>query len=355
MQSVTLDQLIALSREISALAAAGLPLEEGLRRVADEFSGPSSALARRLAERLDGGADLAVAIDAEAEWLPESYRALVDAGLRSGNLASALAGYVDTAARMSELRRAVGLASLYPIFLIVVVWILFLVAGPVVLSLFEWVASGANFQVQSPRVFLANAPLWESVSWQGWLMVLSVPVALTLWMGLWWQRSAGAIQASTTSSGPCAWIPGIARIRKLSGQSNFADLLQLLIRHQTPLVDALPLAARASGLAGAEEASVELAARLAEGGDPRASSAAFRQLPPLVRLAFASGRGPENLAAGLGRAAADYRLRAETWARQIAFYLPLALTTLIGGTLVGLFAILMMQPYVAMLRGLAAL
>ena len=354
MQSVTLDQLIALNREISALAAAGLPLEEGLRRVADEFSGPSSALARRLAERLDAGADLAVAIDAEAERLPESYRALVHAGLRSDNLASALAGYVDTAARMSELRRTLGLASLYPIFLIVAVWIFFLVAGPVVLPLLDWVATGDQFRMQPPRVSLANAPLWEWASWQGWLLVLSVPVALALWMGLWWRRSAEAVQASAMPSGPFAWVPGVARTRKLSCQSNFADLLQLLIHHQTPMVDALPLAAKASGLAGAERAASELAARLSEGGDLRANTEAFRKLPPLVRLALASGRGPENLAAGLRRAADDYRTRAETWARQIAFYLPLALTTLVGGTLVGLFAILMIQPYVAMLRELAA-
>ena len=59
MQSVTLDQLIALNQEISALASARMPLGVGLRRVAEEFSGPSSVLARQIAERLDAGADLA--------------------------------------------------------------------------------------------------------------------------------------------------------------------------------------------------------------------------------------------------------------------------------------------------------
>ena len=91
--------------------------------------------------------------------------------------------------------------------------------------------------------------------------------------------------------------------------------------------------------------SIELADRLSQGESFRTGIEAFRKLPPLIRLALASGRGPDNLAAGLRRAADDYRLRAEILARQIAFYLPLALTTLVGGTLVGLFAILMMQPY----------
>ena len=39
MAAVNLDELIALNREIGALAAAGLPLGAGLRRVADEFTG----------------------------------------------------------------------------------------------------------------------------------------------------------------------------------------------------------------------------------------------------------------------------------------------------------------------------
>ncbi len=349
VQPVTLEQLIALNREIGALAAAGIPLGQGLMRVADEFSGPAAAMSRRLAERLEAGTDLAAALDAESAVLPESYRALVRAGLRSGNLASALAGYCDTALRMAQLRRVVGLAVIYPVLLVVAVWIFFLLASSLILPSFDWFEMGEHFWVEPLQTFLFG--LGQTGRW---LLGSIVPLVLVLGAIYWWKRSARATEgADANRVNWLGWIPGMGRISQLSGEANFADMLQLLVDHGIQLTEALPLAARASGLAGIAGVATQLASQLAAGKPLRSNLETFRRLPPLVRLALVTGHGPTGLVDGLRRAAKNYRRRADAWAEGIAFYFPLALTALVGGTVVGAYAILLFQPYAATLKALS--
>jgi len=338
--------LIALNREISALAAAGMPLEQGLVRVSHDLSGSSGALALRLAERMDQGADLGTAIDAEGEALPESYRALVHAGLRSGNLASALEGYSETASRLAELRRMVGLASLYPVFLIVATWIFFLFANSVISPQFDWLEIGEKFWGHRLQFFRlgAETPL-------RWAFAVLVPVVIVILAFVWWRRSARASEASAVGpSNWLGWIPGIARIRRLSCEANFSDLLRLFVEHQLPLPDALPLAANASGLAAASTAAHDLAADLRAGKTLTNTSENFRRLPPQVRLALLSGRGPQGVVDGLRRAAENTRGRAVNGAHAVSLYLPLAVTALVGGTTVGIYTFLLFQPYVVTLK-----
>ena len=92
-RSVSLDDLIALNDEVAALARAGLPIELGLSGLADSTGGPLGDLTRRLRDRLASGESLAEAFRAEGKMLPPSYRALVEAGMRSGRLSEALEGF----------------------------------------------------------------------------------------------------------------------------------------------------------------------------------------------------------------------------------------------------------------------
>jgi len=346
VQPVSLESLIALNREIGALAAAGMPLEEGLVRVSNDLSGPSGALALRLAERMDRGADLGAAIDAEGEALPESYRALVHAGLRSGNLASALQGYSETASRLAELRRMVGLASLYPVFLLVATWVFFLFANSVISPQFDWLEIGEKFwghRLQFLRLG-SDTPI-------RWGFAALVPGVIVLLAFVWWRRSARATEASV--AGPSSWlgwIPGVARIRRLSCEANFSDLLRLFVEQQLPLPDALPLAAEASGLAATSTAAHDLAADLRAGKSLTNTLENFRRLPPQMRLALLSDRGPQGVVDGLRRAAENTRERAINGAHAVSLYLPLTFTALVGGATVGVYTFLLFQPYVATLK-----
>jgi type II secretory pathway component PulF len=182
-----------------------------------------------------------------------------------------------------------------------------------------------------------------------WVLAAAVPIALIVMVLLWWRASAAPVAARRWRG----WTPGARRAIQLSGQANFADLLHTMLACRVPLDQALPLAADASGAAALEGPAAELAAQISAGGSLNRSLPALRRLPPLVRTAFLTGATEESVLAGLRRARDAYRERAAAWIADIAVLLPVAITLGLGAGVVGLYALLILQPYFSMLHEFA--
>lgn len=346
MQAVTLEQLVALNREISALASAGIPLGKGLVRVAEELSGPSSQLADRLAKRIDSGMSLPEAVDAEGDSLPRSYRVLVRAGHRSGRLASALEGYANTIDRLASLRRVVGLALIYPIFVLMMIWVLYLFANERLLPSYDWLEFNDKFWVEPLRLHG-----FEFTPTTFWTLVVGLPLVCLLVVWLLWRRSSLATEVGMPGLGNWLnWIPGVARVRRLGQQACVSDLLSLFIQQRVPLVESLPLAMESSGNVEESDQLREAVNRL-EAGQPIGSvMETLRSLPPLVRLALVSSREVEELEQGLQQAAIKYHERAQQLSQGLSLYLPTIITLTIGGVATAVYALLLFQPYLATLN-----
>ena len=344
MNQMTLDQLVALNREICAMAGAGVPLDQGLIRVAQEFSGPTKKLAQRVANRTAAGATLSDAIDAEQDRLPESYRAMVRVGLQSGKLTAALEGYGQTAERLASLRRMSWLAASYPLVIASVVWVLLIFFASTLLPTLEWVGINDQFWLTTFQF---------STRWI-WYAAAIVPTALVALFVIWLRKSA--IAATTMNDNQwswMSWVPGAARIRRLGSEASFADLLGLFIAHRIPLNEALPLAGAASGRLCLKRAATTLGHHVAMGNTLTSAPEAFQQFPPLVRLALINGHDPDTLSAGLHHAAAVYQSRAQTTVDRVCYFFPLIFTAVVGGTAVAAYGIVILQPYAASLREIA--
>jgi general secretion pathway protein F len=339
----TLDDLAALNRELAALVASGLPLEPGLAQIAADYRGGAGRLAGRLHAHAAAGKSLAEAVAAEGDALPPVYRAVVDAGLKSGRLSAALEGFADAAVRVADLRRIAAQAALYPLLVFIVAWVMLLIVLVLVLPRFDWLEIQDRFWATPLRV-LAPVALPLGVA---------VPLAAVIFAYVWWRQSAIAGPAGAPL-GPVRWIPGVRRARQLSGEAAFADMLHLLLSCRLPLVDALPLAAEASGLNPLRHPAAELAAGLAAGRPISSQVASARHLPPLVRAALFTSRTPASLIAGLQRAAQLYRDRAAAWIGYVAVALPVAATLAMGGLVVGAYAVLVFQPYITTLKEMAS-
>ena len=107
--AITVEQLFALNEEIRALVRAGVPLERGLLTAARGLRGRLGRITEALADRLNRGESLIEALENEKQVLPPLYRAVVEAGARSGQLPVALEGlarYVPRLFRGPDLDRA---------------------------------------------------------------------------------------------------------------------------------------------------------------------------------------------------------------------------------------------------------
>jgi general secretion pathway protein F len=339
-QRVTLEDLAALNREIAALVRCGLPLEAGLRQVADEFNGPTSRLAARLAEETAAGKTLAEAIATQGDTLPAVYHAVIEAGASSGRLAAALEGFAETAARMAALHRIARQAILYPLMVTVIAWWLLLLAASAPLPAYDQVELGEHFWIAS----------WRPATKVLWFLAAVVPLTLVVLMIIWWRRSS----TLGIGRGWLSWTPGARRAALLCGQANFADLLHTMLTSRVPLPEALPLAASASGLSELQTPVAQLAAQISAGHSLKSQLLPMRRLPPLVRTALLIGPAEDNMLAGLRRASDSYRERAAAWIVDVAILAPVTITVGLGLGVVGVYALLILQPYFMLLHELSA-
>ncbi len=339
----TLDDLAALNREIAALVRAGLPLEEGLRQIAEDCRRGPGEIAARLERETTAGKSLAEAVAAQGDALPPTYRAVIEAGLKAGRLPAALEGFADSAARVAELRRIAAQAAAYPLIVFVLALVLLVSVAAITLPSYQWLDI-------SDRLWATPLAHSQRAAWIAALVAATTVLTVAV---VWWRRTASAHAVSNR----LAWtrsIPGARRAAQLSGQASFAEMLAMLLSCRVPLGDALPLAANASGVAALRRAAADLSAHIAAGRPLASQLAAVRELPPLVRTALLGSVTHEGLLAGLSRAAETYRDRAASWIAQLAVLVPVIATLAVGGLVVGMYAYLLLQPYIATLNEAAS-
>ena len=341
-----LDDLIALNDEIAALVRAGVPLERGLDLVGGDLPGRLGQLTERLSRRMSRGKSLPEAITDEGSGLPQFYRAVVQAGMRSGQLAIALEGLSSSLRRIAELRRFVGIAWLYPLFVFLVAWGLFCFFVVVLNPRF------ATFDVMGHALPLWLSQIRDSAMVWGPLL----PLLCLLAYGTWWMLSGRAVGAELGMAGGwLGWIPSVRKMRQYGCAATFAEVLSLLMDRHIPLAETLRLAADASQDRKLGMACQRVAASIERGQDLAEATRGVPHLPPFLCLAVYSDARQAALASAARSAAKTYHRRAELLADWVQFYFPVVLTATIGGIVTLTYALLLFWPWAQSLRKLASM
>ncbi len=345
---VTLDQLAALNDEIAALVRAGVPLERGLVDAGRQIRGKLGARASALGDRMARGESLAEALGPEGLAAPELYRAVVEAGVRSGRLSRALEGVASLARGQIEARRAIGLALLYPTMVLILAYALFLTflvrVIPRFLSAFD------DFRMpESPLIRLLG---WagENAAYWGPIPPLILVAVLLVWL------TSG--RASALDAGPvgalAGRLPWVGRTLADFRSANFAELLALLLEHQVPLDEAVRLGAAAAGPGAFREAGEAFADRLRLGGGGEARQApGASPFPPLLAWMITAGHRQGDLPSALRQASRTYRRKAEARADLLRSTLPVALMIGLGAGSVVVYGLMMFLPLRALWEDLA--
>jgi general secretion pathway protein F len=350
---ITLDELIALNDEILALVRAGVPLEQGLADVGHDVRGSLGRISSMLSERMQRGESLPQALSASQELFPPLYRAIVEAGIRSGRLAAALEEMSGSVRRLAALRRLVVLAMVYPLLVFFICYGLFLYFA---LKVAPTLLSAAPLP-HPPAIVRAIGHVRDGIEWWGPILPTIVLTAAVLWF--YRSRRALVLEAGGAAR-IFGWVPSFRRLLLESRTAGFADTLALLVDHQVPLAEAVVLSAKCSGDARLILAAKQLAADVADGivagggapsGTDRGTNPA--DIPPLLRWLIAMGGNQPALAKSLREAADTYRRRAVRRADWLRLYFPMLVTIGIGGTVTALYALSLFIPWTTMLYDLA--
>jgi general secretion pathway protein F len=343
---LTLDQLAALSDEIAALARAGVPLDRGLIELSRDLPGRVGRLAGELGQRLEAGQPLELAVTERlSASLPPVYRAVIVAGIRSGHLPAALEAAAQTARRVSDARWTSGLSLIYPLFMLMAAWGLFLFAVAKLMPVMAKMMIDVGLPAEQFQATVTQ--LGATQEWWGNL----VPLLAALWLVLAWYRSGRAVgQIALPGWLGCGAIATIRRIQRASRMASLADLLALLVRHEVPLPEAIELATAAVGPKSLAAGGQTLAEQLRHGESIPQPPAGF---PPLLAWTITAGQSPAQLSRTLVRTAEIYREEQSRRSQWLAIYVPLVLTLGVGGCVTFVFAALTLGPWILIMYRLA--
>ncbi len=346
---ITVDQLVALNEEIVALVRAGSPLERGLARTGEELSGRLSAIASVLSNRMQRGESLVEALDAEKNAIPPLYRAVVEAGARTGDVSTALQGLTRYLRGYSEARSAIGVALWYPILIVTLAYALFLGIVLHIVPRFREAFEVLGLPVTRPLAFVEGLGRSAWYWWPIW------PIALLLIAVAWWRsgRSARFDPKGWSFLGIFPWMRSLLADYQSAG---FAELLALLLENKIGYPQALSLAAEATGNGLLIDEAHAISRDMEQG---RSAGEALRKAPgkafsPLLRWVLTNGQDQGSIVQALRNLAPMYRKRAAFKADKLRIFLPVIVMVLVGASTTLLYALTLFLPLSGMLNELAA-
>lgn len=346
--AITLEHLIALNDEIAALVRAGVPLGTGLRSLGDELPGPLGKVSVQLAEGIERGEPLEVILDQRQTRFPRVYRAVVEAGVRSGRLAAALESVASSARRLAETRRIVTIGFLYPLLVFLLAWFLFVFF--VTKIAWAMLSISRDFGGAGQAAFAAITSLRSTVHLWG----PGVPLAVILAAAVWWYLSGRcAVLQTRWADVLLGWLPWLRPMLRSFRVATFADVLAMLVEHSVPLDQSLELAAEAVGEPRMVQAAGTLAESLRRGEPLDSRQAVAAGFFPLFAWMVSAGHQQGTLPRALRQAAALYRRRAESQAEAARVFLPVLLTVLVGGSVTLVYGLLVFGPWVSLLHAIA--
>jgi len=320
-----LAELSVMTRQLSTMIGAGLPLMDGLNSLIEQIERQQ---ARKIwigvRERVKEGASLADALGQYPDNFSSLYLNMVRSGEQSGTLGLMLLRLAEMLEYQARLRSRVLAAATYPIVLLVtslsILFFLILFVMPQIAQVFTDVGQALPL----PTRILLGSSQWLRDYW--WLLLGALAG------GLLWARQA--LWSETGRLRRDRWLlklPIFGRIASMVALSRFALTLSTLLAGGIPLLRALGIVRGVVGNVLLESAIEEAAHNIREGesiAGPLQRSGLF---PGFVIQMIAVGERSGELTQMLKKVADAYDHDVETTVGVLTSLLTPALILLMGG------------------------
>lgn len=328
--------LALLTRQLSTLIHAGLPLEEALAAVmAQSEKRVVSSLLAAVRSRVIEGHALVTALSAFPRAFPELFRATVAAGERSGHLGHVLEQLADYTEARQASRQKIQLALVYPMILLfaslAIVGFLLGYVVPDVVKIF--VNSGQPLPVLTQAMIALSSGLRT----YGWLL-LAVLLSAT-GIARWALRQPRLKVRWHVLLLNAPLVGGVLRAMEAA---RFASTLSILGKSAVPLVDALEISATVIANRAIRQRMVDVARSVREGGTLARGLERSGDIPPMMLHLIASGERAGELDNMLARAAEQQeKALAARIALVVSLFEPIMLVLMGGVVLLIVMAILL--------------
>lgn len=295
--SISVPDLALVTRQLATLVAAGMPLEECLRAVAEQSEKPRiRSLMAAVRARVLEGYSLARALKDFPRAFPPLYCATVDAGEHTGHLDTVLLRLADYQEDQQKTRKQIQMSAIYPTFLtLVAVGIVIFLLNSVVPDIIG-VFTSTGEQLPGPTRALLGASNWV----QQWWLASLVVMVLACCGFIVWNRDPSRRRKTHRL---LLKLPLIGRISRGFNTARFIGTVAILSGSGVPLVEAMRIAAEVVSNLEIQAAVREATLRVSEGGSLHKALAESGHFRPMMLHMIASGEASGELDAMLQRTA----------------------------------------------------
>lgn len=349
--AVTLQDIENLSIEVKALVDARLPLETNLAEAGTGHGKRLQELTESISTSLAKGETLDATIRTSQLGAPRMLAAAVAAGVRSGELGSAVEVLGDMAHDIINLRRRILQSLSYPLTVMGMAIVLFVVF---IRDFFVKIRSIILDDVDRPKSPVLEALLNFDAEYSWWPIL--IPVCLIVGIGVWLVSGRAA---SISFKGPermLLWLPGVRGMVRDLQFYNLSRMISLLVERQIPLNEAMQLAGACCGSDPLDKACAAAAAEIENGDPPVATEENWKagSLPPLITTCLRQSSSQEDVFnKRLLGVAGYYRRRLQisiAWLRNVV---PIAMFVIVGGGSVVIYGLAVFWPVTEIYRMLS--
>ena len=352
---LSLEDMQALSEEISHLVKAGMPLEESLAQAGMGRGARLTHVMQTLSDGMSQGKTLPELIQRESIGAPRMLASAIGAGIQSNSLSLAVEMMGDFAADIVDLRNRLLQAAAYPLTVVLIASVLLILFVQKTLELFLETIQSWDLQVNWILLTLLEwntaAPWWTYI----------FPVGLLLLTAFWMISGRAATMAFQGPEKIFLLLPGVrALVRDLQNYT-LTRMLSLLTDRGITLPEALTLAGGASGSVRLERACHEIAENILSGdgiGPGFNTAIAPRRLrrfslPPLLDVCLQQVQHNEDRMVLRLRAVADfYRNRLERNFAWLRLLMPFVMFIVIAGGCALMYSVMVFWPAAELYRHL---
>lgn len=354
----------AFNDQLAHLARAGLPVEQGLRLVAQDLSrGRLKSAVDAVSADLAAGVDLPAAIDRHRRAFPPLYASVVDAGIRAGNLPAVLFNVGRHLELSRRLRAALTRALAYPVALLLSLVLVSAFLSAYVLPLMSSFYVKPDGTVREPFAFNWSRGAPQPPPTVPWVTIVMlqfgrvapalaaiVVVTIVLWIILG-PIVRGTSLGARLRDDVLARLPLVGPAVRFDLVGRWCDATRIGVEAGLDLPAAIALANDAIGSRRLTQDGRAIAAALSAGGTI-AQAGPFGLMPPTVPATLDLASRSRQLPHALATLSDLYARQADARARSIPLVLTPILLVIIAGVL-GMMLASIFLPLVRMLNVLS--
>lgn len=321
--------LANITRRLSTLLSAGVPLIEAISALSAEQKGEWRNILTDLKDRLAGGSSFARAMQAYPSIFPDFYTGMIAAGESSGKLTEVLLKLADYLESELNIRNKITTALVYPAFMAVVsigiVLFLFTFVIPKITKIFE--------ETSASLPFVTIILIWISSALKNfwWLLVALAAGAVFLFRKI--KRTNRALIDSMLLKEPTGILMGLYMLR-------FSMTMGFLLSGGLPILRAMQLTSKATGNVVLENKIMAAQTRVSQGAKLSSSLEGF---PPTLLQLISTGEQTGKLPEVLEKTAESYESEFDRKLQRVISLLE-PVMILVMGLVVGFIVVSVLLP-----------